>query len=208
MSLAVVGLAVVIVALWKQQADLARIRRDFGRLQEQDEGLRRDLKQAGVEPGRPVVTGAQGQGSAAPEAHQGAAVPQVAAHLPVPGANRLVLAGTAVQAIPGGLVATLKYSPSKAGPFGQVALAARLPRNAEARILDVGPVGPATYADDSKTVSEDGKFAFFQGMLGAETNVQFSLSVSGPVTVDVHGARGIGAFQLDIQPTGAAVRTK
>ena len=203
--LAVAGIAVLLAALWKQQADLARIRQDLGRLQEQNDGLRKDLKQAGVEPGQAAAAGGQGQGSAAQEA---SAAHPVAARPPAPEANKLVLAGTEVQAIPGGLAATLKYTTSKAGPLGQVGLAVRLSRNVEARILDLAPVGPATYSDDSKTVSEDGKFAFFQGTLGEETNVQFTLSVSEPATVEIRGARGVGVLKLDIQPTAATVHTK
>jgi hypothetical protein len=227
-ALAVVCIAILCVALWKQRADLARITQDYERLRKRSEGLEKDVTQSHAEPGRadaalgqaptqaPEGVGAQEPrpDAAAPRAQGQTSEPgqraalQPPAHKPEPEPNKLALAGTEAHPVPGGLVTTMRFSPTKTGPLGLVALAIRLPKGVEARILDLAPVGPATYSDDSKTVSEDGKFAFYQGTLGEETNVQFALSVSGPATADVRGTRGIGAFQLDIQPTGASIRGK
>ena len=195
--------------MWKQRADLSRIKQDYGRLQKEREQLQQNLTSARAESGRPDAVPAQVQTQApkgAQEPRQDAATLQPKAHPPEP--NRLELAGTEVHPIPGGLSTTMRFTTRKTGPLGLVAMAIRVPKNVDARILDLAPVGPATYSDDSKRVSEDGKFAFYQGTLGEETNVQFALSVSGPATANVRGTRGIGTFQLEIQPTGANVRGK
>ena len=127
---------------------------------------------------------------------------------PAPEANGLALAGTETHPIPGGIETTMRFAARKPGPLGLVALAVRLPKNVDARILSLAPFGPAAFADFSKQISEDGRFAFFQGTLGEETNVQFALSVSGPAVANVRGTSGIGAFQLSIQPTKASVTGK
>jgi hypothetical protein len=211
--MAVVCIAVLFAAWWKQRADLSRIRGDYGRLREQNEGLQQDLTQARAEPGRSAAAHAQVQpqaskGHDAQEPRPGAAALQPKAHPPAPEPNRLALAGAEVNPIPNGLVTTMRFSASKAGPLGILALVIRLPRDGDATILDLAPVGSTTYADVAKRVSEDGKFAVFQGTMGEATDAQFALSVSGPATADVRGTCGIEPFQLDIQPTGAKIRGK
>lgn len=200
-TLPVVCLIILLVAFWIQRADLVRVRKAYGQLQEQNAGLQKNPSSSRAEPGPLAVAPAQAQ---TPEA----VAPQPEAHPPAVERNRLALAGTEVTSTQGGLIATMRFSPSKTGPLGIVALAVRMPRNSTAKILDIGPVGSAVYDDSSKEVSADGKFAFFQGTLGDEKEVQLFLSVSGPTTASVRGTCGITPFELAIQVPPAKGRGK
>lgn len=223
--LTVAGIAVMFIILWKQQSNVSRFRLDYGRLKEQNEGLKHDLTHARAEAIRLSAVPASAQTMAAKDVQDHSQdnstlqltalqptkiQPKVypAGLTPEQEPNRLALVGAEVQAIPGGLATTMRFTPRKTGPLGLVALAIRLPKNVDVRILDLAPVGSTTYSDDNKTMSGDGKFAFFQGTPGEATNMQFALSVSGPATVNVSGTHGIGAFQLEIQSAGATVLGK
>jgi len=209
--LSVAGIAIVFAVWWKQQSDLSRVRREYGQLQEQFEGLQRNLATSRAEPGSPVAPG-EGVPQVASKETGVAEIPPDAAPVhpmeqpPVPEPNRLTLEGTEVNTTSEGLVTTLRFSPSKTDPLGVLALVIRLPRDGDASILDLAPVGSTAYSDVSHRVSEDGKFAIFQGTLGESTDVEFALSVSGSATADIRGTCGIEAFQLDIQSTGASVQ--
>jgi hypothetical protein len=104
----------------------------------------------------------------------------------------------------------MRFSPSKTGPLGLVALVVRMPRNSDARILDLTPVGRATYTESNKELAENGKFAFFQGTLkpGDEKEVRFALKVSGPTTASMTGSCGLKPFELTIQAPPANGRKK
>jgi hypothetical protein len=114
-----------------------------------------------------------------------------------------VYTGTDVNQTSTGLVATLRFKASKKGPLGMVGMSVRLPGTTEAALQSIKPVGAASYEESEATVSENGRFAFFQGTAGDESDVQIALGVSSPARVYIKGNRGIGFFLLDIQPTNA-----
>ena len=62
--------------------------------------------------------------------------------------------------------------------------------------------------DVAKRVTEDGKFAVFQGIAQNAETLEVSLSVSGSAVADVRGTAGIGPFDLDIGPLEATVTPK
>ncbi len=208
-ALTVAGVTLLVVSWLIQQNYFSKVRRDYELLQAQNAKLQRDLMQARVEAVQPVAGATKtprAAGVQATSSEPAALSPPV--HAPAPEANGLALAGTETHPIPGGIETTMRFAARKPGPLGLVALAVRLPKNVDARILSLAPFGPAAFADFSKQISEDGRFAVFQGTLGEETNVQFALSVSGPAVANVRGTSGIGAFQLSIQPTKASVTGK
>jgi hypothetical protein len=201
-ALSVLCFAVLLVAFWVQRADLARMRKDLGQLQEQNAGLQKSLASSRVAPEPAAAAPAQEPAAAAP------AQEPVAPHPPVVEPNRLALASSEVTSTPEGLVATLRFTPSKTGPLGLLAVAVRMPRGSDVKILGLAPVGSAAYADFSKEISEDGRFAFFQGTLGDEREVQLALSVSGPTTASVKATCGIKPFELAIQAPKTGSRKK
>jgi hypothetical protein len=226
-------LAALLFAFWRQQADLSRAKAESGDLRRENELLQKDLAQAGgasaaalaaataaqtqarVMPGNSAaqkrlqaVAAEAAQNGVAGAGPQAAPTPS-AAPPPNPDRPRLALAGTTVKPnAGGGLDATLQFSASKPGVLGLVAVAIRLPKDAGGKIIDLVPAGAEKYVDSTKEISADGRFAFFQGTLEEEAEVQFALSVSAPTTVDVRGTRGIGPLLLDVNSSGAAVRTK
>jgi len=200
-------IAALLAGWCKQRADLDLIKKECGRLREQNAELMKNRTPSRAESSKlaPVPDQAQTEVS---RLVQDPAPVKSDARIPKVDPAKLALTATEVKSIAGGLVTAMRFHSCSTGQIGLVALTIRMPRNVNARILDVKPVGSATYSEDSKEVSGDGKFAFYQGSVGAETNVEFSLSVSGAATVDVIGTCGIGAFKLDIQPSGANVRGK
>ncbi|MEI7901543.1 MAG: hypothetical protein WCK89_14930 [bacterium] len=188
--LTLICIVALFVILLKQRTDLAQIKKEYGQLREQNAGLQKNLALSPAQPSPLSVAPAQAQPP------QTTPLPKP---LPEAEPNKLTLTSTLITATPNGLVATLHFTPGKTGPLGLFALAIRMPKNSNARILGLEPVGPATYSDSSKELSADGKFAFCQGTLGDEKDVQVALSVSGPTTVSVRGTCGIKPFELAIQ---------
>lgn len=124
---------------------------------------------------------------------------------PPPRDTGLILAGTHVSPISGGLRTTLRFNSTITEPMGIVAIVVRLPVG-DSRVLDFGPMAPDAFSLVSSRVSEDGKFAIFQGTAAALKSVDFALSVTGPVVADVRGTCGVGPMALQIMPTGASVK--
>ncbi|MBA4386614.1 MAG: hypothetical protein C0404_01455 [Verrucomicrobia bacterium] len=122
---------------------------------------------------------------------------------PQPG--KLTLAGTAVKQTRNGLAATIRFSAGPATQPESLSLIVRLPRTGNARILDLASDDSVKYSGIGKRVSEDGKFAIFQGTPEPLSSAQFLLEVSGPTTADIRGTCGIEPFQLGIQPTGTEI---
>lgn len=199
-GITLVGIALLLLLLWKQQAELARLKDNNRQLQEQNMGLLNNSLQpqpvsAGAAPAEPLPT-------------TGSTTPAVAGPTPVkhPAAterNRLVFTGTEVTQTTNGLIAIMRFKPMKTGPLGLVAMSIRLPNNIDATIQSIKPVGLAQYEDSDSTVSENGRFAFFQGTLGDEKEVEIALGVSGSAQAIIKGSCGIPAMQLDIQSTNA-----
>lgn len=120
----------------------------------------------------------------------------------------LALAGTHAAPIEGGIRATMQFNPSTTENLGAVALVVRVPPDGEGRILAFGPAGSVRFAQVAARISENGKFAVFQGTPESVAALEFTLSVSAPVVADVRGTTGIGAFDLVIDGSGAQARAK
>ncbi len=222
-------IAGLLFLFWKQQNDLAAVKAQYGQLQEEKDQLQQDLATAGAAGSSQNSAMPQPAMTSAPKRHPGAGArtaqeiaaadaqqtarhaADVAALVPAPDVNKLILSPTNLTAKPveGGIAATLDFNANKAGPLGLVALAIRIPKESSARIFDLTPViGIEKYTDSTKEISGDGKFAFFQGTLVEDTDVQFTLSVTEPVTALVRGTRGIGPLLLNVQPNGATIMPK
>ena len=194
-GLALAGIIILLLLLWKQQTDLARLKKDNAFLQQQNLGLLDNS----LKP-QPVA--------ATPAPPAPAKVPgisaQTAADLrphPSPSEkNRLIFTGTEITQTTNGLVAIMRFKPSKTGPLGLVAMSVRLPGNIDATIQSIKPLGSAVYDDSDSTVSESGRFAFFQGTLGDEKEVEIALGISSSAQAYIKGSCGIGAFVLDVKP--------
>lgn len=199
LAIAGVGLMLLLLLLWKQQATLNQLKDDNRRLQEQNLGLlNNSLLPQPVATNPAIAPPAPPSEPVPPES-----TPAIDAHAPQPEKNRLVLSGVDVSQTTNGLVAIMKFKPSKSGPLGLVAMSVRLPPNLNSTIQSLKPLGPAQYTESESTVSEDGRFAFFQGTLGDEPDVQIALGVSSAALAFVKGSCGIGGFQLNIQPTNS-----
>ncbi len=133
-------------------------------------------------------------------------VPTPTGDAPPPRFDGLQLAGTHVVPVPDGLKVTLRFTATTPDPLGVVAVVVRLPRDGDARILDLGQAGGDVMGKLFKRVSEDGKFVVFQGTAEAVSALEFGLTVSGPVTADVRGTCGIGPLSLGITAQGAEVQ--
>ena len=188
---------VLLSALWRQRSDLAQLKHDYGRLAEQNQALQQTLQQV-----RAAIARMAAAAPAAPTAAVATAHPP-----PAPAPNQLQWGGAEVQPIPGGLLATLEFKPTQAGPLGEVYVAVELPKTSPAKIIALAPQGATAYAHSGQRVLRDGKFAIFQGTPNAGSAIRLGLSVTGPATVDVRGTCGITPFKLDIAPTGATVRS-
>ena len=193
-------IVLLLILLWKQQADLARLKEHYAQLQEQHLGLlNNSLQPQPVAASNATPTPLPTPGS--PTRTMG--VEEPLPHPPPPDINRLIYTGTEVNQTATGLVATLRFKASKKGPLGLVGMSVKLPGPTDAVLQSIKPVGAASYEEGESTVSENGRFAFFQGTARDESDVQIALGVSSPARVYIKGNRGIGFFLLDIQSTNA-----
>jgi len=232
--LLLVVVALLTLTLWRQRMDTELMEREYQELERQKlelEQMKARATTAAVPtPGATIpalAASAQAPGQAqpapvepaatAPSPAEQAAKPAAAAEnlvftpkgmAPAPRESGLTLAGTHVAPIEGGLSATMQFNPATTDPLGLVAIVVRLPRNGESRILELAPVGSMKFKDVAARVSEDGKFAVFEGTPESVAAIEFALSVSGPAVADVRGTTGIGAFDLSVGPTGATATPK
>lgn len=209
--LAAVG--VVFVLFNQQRAATRQARQEKEALAAQVAELQRGLAEARAAPA-PAAAVPEPVPPAEPAAEPGVAAPPapaapepVAEPGPVVRATGLLLEKTSVEVTDAGLTATLRFAPEGAEPVGVVAIVVRVPRDGDARIVDLGPRGAAKFGDVSKRVAEDGKFAIYQGTPEAVEALEFALSVSAPVAADVRGTAGIGPLELTIGPTEATARS-
>ena len=228
--LLLVVVALLTLTLWRQRTDTELIEKEYQELARQKLELEQKKARAttaAVPAPAAVVTesdvsaAAQAEVQAvpapvAPVAETPAAkappapdlVPTPTGFAPAPSGAGLNLAGTHVAPVEGGLRTTMQFNPTTTDPLGLVAIVVRLPRDVDSKILELVPVGSMKYADISGRVSEDGKFAVFQGTPESVAALEFALSVSGPAVADVRGTTGIGAFDLQVGPTGATATPK
>jgi hypothetical protein len=188
-ALTLAGVTILLVLLWKQHAELTRLKQEY-RLSQPPPPPAAPAPPAATPP--PPETPAPGVASEAPLAHPAP-----------PEKSRLEYTGTAVSRTATGLVAILHFKASQKGPLGMVGMSVRLPGTTDATLQSIRPAGAARYEESESTVSESGRFAFFQGTAGEVSEVQIALGISSPAHVYIKGNRGIGFFLLDIQPTNA-----
>ncbi|MFH0909304.1 MAG: hypothetical protein V1929_11120 [bacterium] len=233
-TILVLGIVALAAAWWWRHEDLAQTRQELEQLTRQDrapgqvpasDNARHEMPDPtqpapsgpAPEPEQPQapVVSAESTAEVAP-ARQPAQPPKPAEELvmtptgraPAPRAGGLTLAGTHVAPVEGGLSTTMQFNPTTTKPIGLVAIVVRLPADGDSKILDLVPVGSMKFKDVAGRVSEDGKFAVFQGTPESVAALEFALSVSGPAVADVRGTTGIGAFSLRVGPTGAEVTPK
>lgn len=198
-GITVAGIAILLLLLWRQQSLLARLQSNNQELQKQNLALLDNS--LAPQPAAPTTT-------IAPAAVPAPTKQKVVTTSPVPhhapaDQNRLIYSGTDVQQTATGLVATIRFKPSKTGPLGLVLMSVRLPSNIDATIQSIQPVGSAKYEEGESNVSENGRFAVFQGTLGDEKDIAIALGVSGAAQAFIKGSCGIPSMQLNIQPTNA-----
>lgn len=231
MALLAAALAFLCAALWRQRAEMARMRQENAWLIEEARKAREESRHLRAVPPESAPTGpgvpTEGMAAAPEEAPSSPTPAEPAAAQaapPVPGDETLVmtptgfakppqssgltLTGAHVVPFEGGLKATVGFSATQTDPLGIVAVVVRLPRAGESRILDLDSAGSMQFSEVVKRVSEDGKFAVYQGNALAAGTVEFALSVSEPAVADVKGTTGIGAFDLEIGPGAATVTPK
>ena len=199
-GLTVAGLVILLLLLWKQQSELARLKENNQDLQKQNLALLDSSLTP--QPASPNAAPAAPAPAPAPTKQKVITASPVPHHSPAD-QNRLVYSGTEVHQTATGLVATLRFKPSKTGPLGLVLMSVRLPSNIDATIQSIQPAGPAKYEEGESSVSENGRFATFQGTLGDEKDVAISLGVSGSALAFIKGSCGIPSMQLNIQSTNA-----
>ncbi len=199
-SITLAGIAFLLILLWKQQSDLAQLREDFRRLQEQNPAPKAQSTQP-QKTGTSPSTGATGPSSQSPT--QSVTSTATTTTPAQPEKNLLAYTGTEVHQTATGLVAIMRFKPLKTGPLGLVAMSIRMPIKSKAQIQSLAPVESDQYTNSQATVSENGQFAFFEGTWGEARDVAIALAVSASAHVFIKGTCGINAFQLDIQPTNA-----
>lgn len=228
---AIGGVVVLVLAFWRQQSELTRMRDAFDKLAAQNAELAKgsSSSQGGTQfantpkvaptaiPAGQTETAAQSPENASGEMEVSESIPkgkglkpwqkESQKQEPPPlAADRLILGETSVKPVADGLVATMKFSSISNNASEKLALVFRLDKRSDARILNVDPADPDNYTDVAKRVSENGKFAIFTGSIKNAGNVSFNLSLSGPDTVDVRGSCGITPILLEVTASGASVR--
>lgn len=212
-------------AWWKQRSEVTRIRQENDRLQEQFRQLKHQVGEAeaaiehhpSAQPetaraeslGAPTADATEPVEPSPPPAPPAPRLVRIASGMaPEPRSSGLTLAGTHVTPVEGGLQTALSFNPTDTEPLGIIAIVVRLPIDGESQILGLAPAGSVTYADVMQRVSEDGKFAVFQGTAQNSGPVEFALSVTRPAVADVRGTAGIGPFDLRIDEHGAIAQPK
>jgi len=204
-GITVIALATVLFILWRQQSELARIRTENSRLQKQNLALLDVSLQP--QPASPIPIPAAPAAPAQPPAPTKqkkvttSPIPPPSAH----DRNLLVFSSTDVHQTTNGLVATLRFKPSKTGPLGLMLMSVRLPPDLEGKIQTIQSTGSATFEDSEWSVADNGRYAEFHGTLGDEKEVAIALGVSEPTRLFIKGTCGIPGMQLDIHPTNAVV---
>ena len=211
-----VMLSVVLIASiagwWFQRRAAAQAEAERANLQKENQAMREQLARlqappaAGVPAAAPIstnVTPVEATAAAKPPAGPTMVLTPTGEALP-PRFDGLTLYGTHVVPVPGGLKATMRFTPTTKEALGVVAVVVRLPRDSDARIIDLGQSGGAPMDRLFKRISDDGKFVVFQGTAEVVGAMELALSVSGPATADVRGTCGIGPFSLKVTESGAS----
>jgi type II secretory pathway pseudopilin PulG len=222
-----IGIALMAFVLWRQQANLTQVRQQMEKLALENAALQQQTQAPATSaPGQPaeaapltetatpaaeaVATDAAVDEAepAAPTQRREELVATPTGPAPMPRSTGLMLAGTHAAPTEGGQRVTMKFTPTTTEPLGIIALVVRLPRDSASRILDLAPEGSMAFANVSKRISDDGKFAVYHGTPESIAAIEFALSVSGTAVADVRGTCGIGAFDLSFGPGGTTVTPK
>lgn len=228
LPLLAVALLLTSLGLWMMRRDDARLREEMNRLAEQNEALKAELSTARKSLNEPLEsppTSAASPGSTdiaappsvaittaapspGPEAREPTPQPVMSTRgmsLP-PRADGLMLAGAHAVPMEGGIRATMNFTPTTTGAIGLVAVVVRLPRESKGRILQFAPAGVGQFENTTMRIAESGRFAVFEGTAAQIKSLEMVLAVSGEAVADVRGTSGIGAFKLDVKPTGATIQ--
>jgi hypothetical protein len=120
--------------------------------------------------------------------------------------NSLILKEASVKAVADGLVATMNFSASSNTPLELLAIAVRLPKTSDVRILNFEPTVPDNYNNVQKRVSENGKFAIFMGNMKDPSATGFNLALSGSETAEIRGSCGIKSFMMEVNSSGTTIQ--
>lgn len=113
---------------------------------------------------------------------------------------KLVVGTAKITGTSEGPVATIPLDLSGTQSIGQVVLVAFIPQKSDARILDLSPAERMPWSGVQKRISDDGRFAAFQGIPEGTDRLLFRLSVSEPVVVTIKGNCGIDPFEIELRP--------
>ena len=122
-----------------------------------------------------------------------------------PREDGLQLAGVTAEATAEGTLAQLSFKPTIPDALGLVAIVVRVPVDGDGRIVSLAPGPDSKFTEVATRVSDDGKFAVYQGQAGQMKSLDFRLQVSGSAVADVRGTTGIGAMKLRIEGGTAKV---
>jgi hypothetical protein len=120
--------------------------------------------------------------------------------------NSLILKEASVKTVADGLVATMNFSSSSNTPLELLAIAVRLPKTSEVRILNLEPTVPDNYNNAQKRVSPNGKFAIFMGTMKDPRATGFNLALSGAETAEIRGSCGIKSFMMEVNSSGTTIQ--
>lgn len=211
--------AVAGAGLWSQRQSLTKERtaREQAERELQELKARTALPVATNDTSAPA-TSAASPGTAAPVAAAAAAgttapaAPQPPEKvltqygmLDAPRNDGLAFAGTTGEATGDGTLARLNFKATRTDAIGLLAVVVRLPVDSDGRILAFEPGPEATFGNITKRISDDGKFALFQGTAGELQSLEMRLSISGSTVADVRGTCGVGPMKVRIGNGAAKV---
>lgn len=234
---ALVGVgAFLLLAFWRQQSELSRLRKAYAELEAENGSLSVDSSISATEKAlalksvpkpmqeqarprtvspRPAPSAAAAANATA-EAQASENIPKGKGPKPWQGMkvtvnkpdrdNSLILKDTRVKAVADGLVASMKFSQSSNTPLEKLVIVVRLPKTSDARILNLEPDPLSNYANVQKRISENGKFAIFMANVRDPNAISYNLALSGPETADVRGTCGIEPFALTVNSSGTTVQ--
>lgn len=213
-------LAASVLGVWVYEQRAARRAEAEARdLYRQNQALQSELAKLRIQPAAPASVA--GAGAPASNAAPAAAateqqpprpprgpemVPTPTGDAFAPRSDGLILAGAHAAPSTNGIRATMRFTATTEDALGIIAVVVRLPRDGEARIVDLAPMGEAQFSDVSRRVSPDGKFAVYQGTAGKLRALDIALTVSGETVADVRGTCGVGPLTLAVSPGGAEIK--
>lgn len=225
--------AALLLAFWRQQAELKELRASYAQLAAKLDQQEIDLpdtvgtrKTKGAEtspiPARPTpvtprpVIAPKVPTDSINGAEPSQSIPKTKGPKPWEGEvltintpaaeNMFILKEASAQAVADGLVATMKFNTPSNAPLGEFALVVRLPKRSDAKILNLEPADPSFYEGGATQVYPNKKFAIFRGISRTTGNIAFNLALSGPETADIRGTSGMKPFLLKVDSSSATIQ--